>query len=141
MLEHCATKDVGTLLDRPLAWPGRGVESGVVMEEGGLELENPNLEMLREGLERAKGRGGVGGLEWAKRTGEMWNMTWRESQWYLEWLGLESKDKRLTFRISGTDMMKIKALARMKGKRYMTYVREIVIREIRNEEERLAKEG
>lgn len=104
-------------------------------------MENPYLKWFREELERAKGGPGRGGLEWAKRTGEMWNMTWRESQRYLEWLGLEAKDKRLTFRISGTDMMKIKAFARMKGKRYMTYVREIVIREIRREEELLAQDG
>ena len=102
-------------------------------------MENPDLEKLREEFERRQARQGMSGLEWAKRTGEIWNMTWEECRRYLEWIGLEAKDKRLTFRISGTDMMKIKAFARMKGKRYMTYVREIVIREIRREEERLAQ--
>lgn len=104
-------------------------------------MENRYLKWFREEVERAKSGGGRGGLDRAKRTGELWNLTWHESQRYLEWLGLEAKDERLTFRISGTDLLKIKALARMKGKRYMTYVREIVIREIRREEDLLAQGG
>lgn len=126
-------------------WVSESSEREGLVGEGNREdnLENPYLAKLKAEMAQAEGpsRKEVGGLEWAKRTGEMLNMTWRESQAYLEWVGADAKDERLTFRISGRDMMKIKAFAMMKGKRYMTYVREIVIREIRREEEALAQGG
>lgn len=57
---------------------------------------------------------------------------------YLEWGKLQRKDAQLTMRISSTDLMKLKALARMKSAKMRTYTVDILKRHIRAEEERLA---
>ena len=74
----------------------------------------------------------------ALKTGNIRNLSWPELQAYAEWVGCEKKDLKITFRISATDAMKLKALARMKGSKYQTYMRDIVKREILLEEDRLA---
>lgn len=56
----------------------------------------------------------------------------------MEWRRSEVKDCMIAFRISGTDLMKLKALARMQGKKYQTYLGEILKREIHAQEDRLA---
>ena len=71
----------------------------------------------------------------AYRTG---NLSWSEIQYYVEWRKGELKDCRITLRISGTDMMKLKALARMQEKKVYSYMGEILKREIHLQEERLA---
>ena len=45
----------------------------------------------------------------------------------------------IVMRISGTDLMKLKALARMQDKKYQTYIGEILKREIHAQEDRLAE--
>ena len=71
----------------------------------------------------------------ALRTGAM---PWTEIQRYIEWRKAELKDFQIALRISGTDVMKLKALARMQGKKYQTYICEILKREIHLQEDRLA---
>lgn len=71
----------------------------------------------------------------AYRTGEL---PWSEIQRYLEWRKGELKDCRISLRISGVDVMKLKALARMQEKKVHSYIGEILKREIYFQEERLA---
>ena len=71
----------------------------------------------------------------ALRTGEL---GWLEIREYIEWRRSEIKDCRVAIRISGTDLMKLKALARMQGKKYQTYMGEILKREIHVQEDHLA---
>lgn len=71
----------------------------------------------------------------ALRTGAM---PWTEIERYYEWRKAEIKDCQVALRISGTDLMKLKALARMQGKKYQTYMGEILKREIHAQEDRLA---
>lgn len=68
-------------------------------------------------------------------------MPWTEIQRYIEWRRSEIKDCMIGLRISGTDLMKLKALARMQGKKYQTYMGEILKREIHAQEDRLADSG
>lgn len=63
---------------------------------------------------------------------------WTESDLYREWFREQRKDVRISLRISSTDVMKLKALARLRGSKFRTYVTEILKREIGTEEERLA---
>ena len=65
-------------------------------------------------------------------------MRWSEIQEYFEWRKAELKDSQIALRISSTDLMKLKALARMQGKKYQTYMGEILKREIHAQEDRLA---
>jgi predicted DNA binding CopG/RHH family protein len=65
-------------------------------------------------------------------------LPWTEIQRYFEWRKGELKDSLITLRISGTDRMKLKALARIQGKKYQTYIGEILKREIHLQEDRLA---
>lgn len=65
-------------------------------------------------------------------------LPWTEIQRYAEWRRAELKDTTLTLRISGTDRMKLKALARMQGKKYHAYIGEILKREIHMQEDRMA---
>lgn len=74
----------------------------------------------------------------ALRSGEL---RWTEIQRYVEWRKSEIKDCQIALRISGTDLMKLKALARMQGKKYQTYMSEILKREIHAQEDRLAGSG
>lgn len=64
--------------------------------------------------------------------------SWPEIERYLEWGKAQRKDMMLSLRISSTDVMKLKALARMKGAKMRTYTVDILKRHIRAEEERLA---
>ena len=57
---------------------------------------------------------------------------------YMVWAREQRKDMRISFRISSIDVMKLKALARMKGAKMRTYTVDILKRHIRSEEERLA---
>lgn len=61
-----------------------------------------------------------------------------EMDLYREWAKEQRKDVRISVRISSTDVMKLKALARMRATKFRTYVVEILKREISSEEERLA---
>jgi hypothetical protein len=63
---------------------------------------------------------------------------WTEADLYREWAREQRKDVRISLRISGTDVMKLKALARMRATKFRTYMVEILKREIGSEEERLA---
>jgi predicted DNA binding CopG/RHH family protein len=63
---------------------------------------------------------------------------WTESELYRDWARAQRKDIRISLRISRTDVMKLKALARMQGTKFRTHVVEVLKREIRSEEERLA---
>jgi hypothetical protein len=72
------------------------------------------------------------------RRAAMGRRPWTESDLYREWSQEQRKDVRLSFRISGADVMKLKALARIRGSKFRTYVVEILKREIASEEERLA---
>ena len=65
---------------------------------------------------------------------------WTEADLYREWFREQRKDMRISLRISSTDVMKLKALARMRATKFRTYVIEILKREIGSEEERLANE-
>jgi predicted DNA binding CopG/RHH family protein len=65
-------------------------------------------------------------------------LPWTEIERYIEWRKAEIKDTRINLRISATDRMKLKALARMQGKKYQTYMGEILKREIHAQEDRLA---
>jgi predicted DNA binding CopG/RHH family protein len=71
----------------------------------------------------------------ALRTGAM---PWTEIQRYFEWRKAELKDCQIALRISGTDLMKLKSLARMRGKKYQTYMGEILKKEIHLQEDRVA---
>jgi predicted DNA binding CopG/RHH family protein len=71
----------------------------------------------------------------AFRSGEL---GWSEAHRYFEWRKSELKDCLVSLRISGTDLMKLKALARMKGKKYQTYMGEILKQEIHWQEDQLA---
>jgi predicted DNA binding CopG/RHH family protein len=74
----------------------------------------------------------------ALRTGKF---PWTEFQRYFEWRKGELKDYQIALRISKTDVMKLKALARMQGKKYQTYIGEILKGEIHWQEDRLADPG
>jgi len=63
---------------------------------------------------------------------------WTESELYREWAQEQRKDIRISLRISSTDVMKLKALARLRGTKFRTYMVEVLKREIGSEEERLA---
>ena len=63
---------------------------------------------------------------------------WTEAEFYREWTQQQKKNVRISFRISSTDVMKLKALARMRGTKFRTYVTDVLKREISSEEERLA---
>jgi predicted DNA binding CopG/RHH family protein len=63
---------------------------------------------------------------------------WTEAEFYREWAREQKKNVRISFRISSTDVMKLKALARIRGTKFRTYVTEVLKREISSEEERLA---
>jgi predicted DNA binding CopG/RHH family protein len=65
-------------------------------------------------------------------------LPWSEIQRYLEWRRGELKDCRVAIRISSTDVMKLKALARIQEKKFHSYIGEILKREIHLQEERLA---
>jgi hypothetical protein len=73
-------------------------------------------------------------LKAAYRSGEL---PWSEFESYMEWKRGGLKDCRITIRISGFDLMKLKALAQMKEKRLYSYS-EILRQEIHFQEERLA---
>lgn len=79
------------------------------------------------------------GLERAMRTGSIRGLNWAELNAYCLWIGTEKKDLRISLRISGTDMMKLKYVAAMKGMRYQTYFRDLLKRHIRLEEDRMAR--
>ncbi len=63
---------------------------------------------------------------------------WSEVGRYADWAQEQRKDSLFSLRFSSTDLMKLKALARMKGAKCRTYVRDILKRHIHAEEERLA---
>ncbi|GEM_PF-4231981 len=63
---------------------------------------------------------------------------WSEIHRYYDWRDAEKKDGRASFRISSVDLMKLKALARIQGKKFHAYVGEILKREIHFQEDRLA---
>lgn len=65
-------------------------------------------------------------------------LPWTEIERYIEWRKAEIKDTRINLRISATDRMKLMALARIQGKKYQTYMGEILKREIHAQEDRLA---
>ncbi|MEO6095098.1 MAG: hypothetical protein ABIW76_05290 [Fibrobacteria bacterium] len=65
-------------------------------------------------------------------------LPWTEIERYIEWRREEIKNSRMNLRISSTDTMKLKALARMQGKKYMTYIGEILKREIHLQEDLMA---
>jgi predicted DNA binding CopG/RHH family protein len=65
-------------------------------------------------------------------------LPWTEIQRYFEWRKSEIKDCRIEIRISSMDLMKVKALARMQGKKYQTYMTEVLKREIHAQEDRMA---
>ena len=65
-------------------------------------------------------------------------LPWTEIQRYFEWRKSEVKDCRIEIRISSMDLMKMKALARMQGKKYQTYMTEVLKREIHAQEDRMA---
>ena len=71
----------------------------------------------------------------ALRSGDL---PWTEIHQYIEWRKAELKDWRIMLRISVADPMKLKALARMQGKKYQTYIGEILKREIHGQEDRIA---
>jgi predicted DNA binding CopG/RHH family protein len=68
-------------------------------------------------------------------------LPWSEIERYIEWRKDEIKNSRMNLRISSTDRMKLKALARMQGKKYMTYIGEILKREIHLQEDLMAGFG
>lgn len=72
----------------------------------------------------------------ALRSGDL---PWTEIHQYIEWRKAELKDCRIMLRISVADLMKLKALARMQGKKYQTYIGEILKREIHEQEDRMAE--
>jgi predicted DNA binding CopG/RHH family protein len=65
---------------------------------------------------------------------------WTEMEFYTEWARQQRKDTVVSMRMSNLDVMKLKALARMKGRKFRTYMTDILRAEIRAEEERLATE-
>src|SRR5258708_4992841 len=65
-------------------------------------------------------------------------LPWTEVERYFEWRKAELKDSLITLRISSTDRMKLKSLARMQGKKFHSYIGEILKREIHLQEDRLA---
>jgi predicted DNA binding CopG/RHH family protein len=73
-----------------------------------------------------------------KATFHKGELGWSELHKYFEWRKSELKDSIVTLRISGTDLMKLKALARMKGKKYQSYMGEILKQEIHWQEDLLA---
>jgi predicted DNA binding CopG/RHH family protein len=67
------------------------------------------------------------------------DLRWSELHRYVAWRNSELKDCIVKIRISGTDLMKLKALARIQGKKYQTYMGEILKQEIHWQEDRLAE--
>jgi hypothetical protein len=65
---------------------------------------------------------------------------WTEMELYTEWAKQQRKNALVSMRMSTLDVMKLKALARMKGRKFRTYMVDILRAEIRAEEERLAGE-
>ena len=49
---------------------------------------------------------------------------------YRDWARTQAKDKLISLRISNTDLSALKARAASKGKKYQTYIGEILKREI-----------
>ena len=52
-----------------------------------------------------------------------------EASKYGAWARAQVKDERITLRISGTDLEAVKAIAASKGKKYQTYLGELIHRE------------
>lgn len=97
------------------------------------------LAKLQAELQRINEGRKTKGLERAMRTRNIRDLSWSELNAYCLWIGIEKKDMRVSMRISGTDVMKLKYVARMKGMRYQSYIRDIIKRHIRFEEERMAR--
>jgi predicted DNA binding CopG/RHH family protein len=68
-------------------------------------------------------------------------LPWTEIERYFEWRKAELKDSLITLRISSTDRMKLKSLARMQGKKFHSYIGEILKREIHLQEDNLSRKA
>ena len=115
---------------------GEGDEGGM-NQDGGFGAFY--LAKLKAEIDRKREGRRTEGLERAIRTGNIRGLSWSELNAYCLWIGMEKKDMRVSMRISGTDVMKLKYVARMKGMRYQSYIRDIIKRHIRIEEERMAR--
>jgi hypothetical protein len=54
---------------------------------------------------------------------------------YQDWLDGEVKDCQVNFRLAKADLMRLKAMAQSRNMKYQTWLREIIKREIRSDED------
>src|SRR5437868_5604234 len=73
----------------------------------------------------------------AFRKGEIEYLPRSGDKKYQEWAQAQAKDQAISIRINGFDLMKLQWLAKSKGKKYQTYIGEILKREIFVEEAKL----
>lgn len=66
------------------------------------------------------------GIQAARATGAFKFQNREESSQYGAWARAQVKDERITLRISGMDLEAVKAIARSKGKKYQTFLGEII---------------
>jgi predicted DNA binding CopG/RHH family protein len=65
----------------------------------------------------------------ARENGTLKTLPKEETLQYMEWARAQLKDARITLRVSGRDLDAIKALAAKAGKKYQTYLGEMIHRE------------
>lgn len=65
----------------------------------------------------------------AFRKGEVEYLPKAEAKKYYDWAKAMAKDKLISLRISTGDLLALKAIAAKKGKKYQTYIGEILHRE------------
>jgi predicted DNA binding CopG/RHH family protein len=68
-------------------------------------------------------------IEEAFRKGTLVSVPASEAKKYGEWARAQAKNTLISLRINGGDLMALKAIAAKKGKKYQTYIGEILHRE------------
>lgn len=68
-------------------------------------------------------------IQAARENGTFKFLPKEETTQYMEWARAQLKDARITLRVSGRDLEAIKALASKAGKKYQTYLGEMIHRE------------
>ena len=63
------------------------------------------------------------------RKGEIEYLPKEEGKKYQKWAKAQAKNTLISLRINGLDLMNLKAIAAKKGKKYQTYIGEILHRE------------
>jgi predicted DNA binding CopG/RHH family protein len=68
-------------------------------------------------------------IQKAIQEGKFQEVPWSEAKKYGEWARAQAKNISISIRINGLDLENLKAIAAKKGKKYQTYIGEILHRE------------